>query len=273
MTTDYRTPSATDSYQVRRIGVDQIQPGRAQMRRQFDWVAITGLADSIRQSGVIQPIVVRPLGEGYELLAGERRWRAAQHAGLHDIPAVVRPDIDDDEALVLGLVENLQRESLSPMETAQGLKVLAEQLELTHGEAAERIGKSRVYVTNFLRLLNLCEPVQNMVNLGQLSMGHARALTVLPSTEQEILARRCVASGWSVRTLEAHLRAPVAKSARPAPSSNGDWQRLERALAEHIGHPVQLEGDAKGRGQLQVRFHNFDELDGLLERLGFDQAL
>ncbi|MGB1558159.1 MAG: ParB/RepB/Spo0J family partition protein, partial [Oceanococcaceae bacterium] len=146
MTTDYRTPSATDSYQVRRIGVDQIQPGRAQMRRQFDWVAITGLADSIRQSGVIQPIVVRPLGEGYELLAGERRWRAAQHAGLHDIPAVVRPDIDDDEALVLGLVENLQRESLSPMETAQGLKVLAEQLELTHGEAAERIGKSRVYV-------------------------------------------------------------------------------------------------------------------------------
>lgn len=274
MTAHYRTPPQADSGRVRQIGVDQIRPGRAQMRREFDPVAIAGLAESLRHSGMIQPVVVRPAGEGYELLAGERRWRAAQQAGLHDIPALIREDIDDDEALVLGLVENLQRESLTPMETAHGLRVLAEQLALTHGEAAERIGKSRVYVTNFLRLLNLCAPVQQMVNEGALSMGHARALAALPEAAQERAARRCVAAGWSVRTLEARLRGVAgASSPRAQPAGDDDWQRLARALQDHLGHAVELGGDARGRGQMTISFHSFDELDGLLERLGFAAPL
>ncbi len=269
--TKYRTPPLADTLHIRQIGIDQIRPGRAQMRREFEPMAIEGLAESIRQSGVIQPIVLRPCGDYYELLAGERRWRAAQRAGLHEIPAVIRPDIDDDEAVVLGLVENLQRESLTPMETAHGLKVLAEQLELTHGEAAERIGKSRVYVTNFLRLLNLGPAVQQMVNENRLSMGHARALASLKPREQEQWARRCADAGWSVRTLEARLRAPVAP--RAINQSSDDWKRLERALQEHLGNTVVLSGDASGKGSMQVHFHSFDELDGLLERMGFDATL
>lgn len=270
-TNDYRTSTPSEKLYVRYIDIDQIQPGRAQMRRQFDWVAIEGLAESIRQSGVIQPVVVRPLARGFELLAGERRWRAAQQAGLHQLPAVVREDIGDDEALVLGLLENLQRESLTPMETAQGLKVLAKQLALTHGQAAERIGKSRVYVTNFLRLLTLEEPVQELVNAGKLSMGHARALAGVVRDRQEELARRCVLAGWSVRTLEAQLRSTP--KTRTAVASDGDWKRLARALEEHLGNRVELSGDAKGKGQLNIQFHSFDELDGLLQRIGFDSEL
>lgn len=268
---NYRTAPAADTLRIRDVGIDQIRPGRAQMRREFEPTAIEGLAESIRQSGVIQPVVLRPRGEFYELLAGERRWRAAQRAGLHEIPAVIRPDIDDDEAVVLGLVENLQRESLTPMETAQGLKILAQQLELTHGEAAERIGKSRVYVTNFLRLLNLAPTVQQIVNENRLSMGHARALAALKPREQERWAKRCADAGWSVRTLEARLRAPAAP--RAFSESADDWKRLEKALQEHLGNTVALRGEANGRGTLQVQFHSFDELDGLLERMGFDTAL
>ncbi len=267
----YRTPPAAGTLYIRQIGIDQIRPGRAQMRREFEPMAIEGLAESIRQSGVIQPVVLRPCGDYYELLAGERRWRAAQRAGLHEIPAVIRPDIDDDEAVVLGLVENLQRESLTPMETALGLKILAEQLDLTHGEAAERIGKSRVYVTNFLRLLNLAPTVQKIVNENRLSMGHARALAALKPREQERWAQRCADAGWSVRTLESRLRAPAAP--RTIRESTDDWKRLENALQEHLGNTVVLSGDASGRGTLQVQFHSFDELDGLLERMGFDTAL
>ena len=218
-----------------------------------------------------RPIVLRPRGDAYELLAGERRWRASQQAGLHEIPEIIRPDIDDDEAVVLGLVENLQRESLTPMETAQGLKVLAEQLDLTHGEAAERIGKSRVYVTNFLRLLNLVASVQQRVNDGELSMGHARALAALKPADQEKWAHRCVKARWSVRALEQRLRAPANRPHEVG--GDGDWKRLARALEEHLGNKVELEGDARGKGTLQVRFHSYDELDGLLERLGFQQEL
>jgi len=268
---NYRTQLAAGTLHVRSIGIDQIRPGRAQMRREFEPMAIEGLAESIRQSGVIQPVVLRPCGDYYELLAGERRWRAAQRAGLHELPAVIRPDISDDEAVVLGLVENLQRESLTPMETAQGLKILAEQLELTHGEAAERIGKSRVYVTNFLRLLNLVPSVQQMVNANRLSMGHARALAALKPREQERWAKRCADAGWSVRTLESRLRAP--DKAQPLAATGDDWKRLEKALQDHLGNTVSLSGDAQGRGSLQVQFHSFDELDGLLERMGFDTAL
>lgn len=249
------------------LPLELIRPGAAQMRRVFDSDALDDLAESIRSSGLIQPIVVRSAGSGYELLAGERRWRAAQRAGMHEIQAIVRDDIDDQEAVVLGLIENLQRESLTPIETAYGLKELSQRLALTHAQAAEKIGKSRVYVTNFLRLLNLCAAVQDDVNGGRLSMGHARALATLPAGEQARLARLAIARQWSVRVLESRLRPRSNEESRPASAS--EWRRLERRLGDLLGNKVQLRGDQAGKGEMTVRFHSFEELDGLLSRLGY----
>ena len=252
---------------VMRVPVELIRPGKAQMRRIFDPEALQNLAESIRSAGLIQPVVVRSVEHGYELLAGERRWRAAQQAGWHEIPAIVRDDVDDEEAVVLGLIENLQRESLTPMETAQGLKELSARLSLTHAAAADRIGKSRVYVTNFLRLLNLCESVQEQVNSAELSMGHARALATLPPGEQAAWANRSIARSWSVRTLEARLRQrnqPVQHR-----GDDAEWTRLARRLTELLGNRVELSGDEKGRGQMNIKFHSFAELDGILDRLGY----
>ncbi|MGH8456937.1 MAG: ParB/RepB/Spo0J family partition protein, partial [Stenotrophobium sp.] len=158
---------------IKEVPIDLIRPGAQQARRYFNAEALTELAESIRESGVVQPIVLRTQVWGYELLAGERRWRAAQQAGLHDIPAVIRDDLSDTEAFVVGLIENLQRESLSPIETAAGLKRLAEVFALTHEQVGARIGKSREYVTNYLRLVNLAPPVQTLVNEGHILLGHA----------------------------------------------------------------------------------------------------
>src|ERR1041385_5579059 len=172
------------SDEIKRVPIDLIRPGSQQARRYFDPDALKELAESIRESGVVQPIVLRTTVWGYELLAGERRWRAAQQAGLHEIPAVIRDDLSDREAFVVGLIENLQRESLSPMETAAGLKRLGEGFELTHEQVGARIGKSREYVTNHLRLLNLSHAVQGMVNEGIVSLSHAKVLAGLPPDEQ-----------------------------------------------------------------------------------------
>lgn len=254
--------------QVVQLPLELIRPGQGQMRRIFDSAALDDLAESIRSAGLIQPVVVRSCGEFYELVAGERRWRAAQRAGWHDIAAIVRDDIDDQEAVVLGLIENLQRESLTPMETAYGLKELAERLQLTHAAAADRLGKSRVYVTNFLRLLNLCESVQEQVNAGELSMGHARALATLPAAEQARWAHQTIARQWSVRVLEARLRHRTEVSQHRG--DDAEWKRLSRRLTELLGNRVELQGDAKGRGELKIGFHSFAELDGILERLGYE---
>ena len=170
--------------QVREVPIDLIRPGSQQARRYFNPEALTELAESIRESGVVQPVVLRTRVWGFELLAGERRWRAAQQAGLHEIPAIVRDDLSDTEAFVIGLIENLQRESLTPMETASGLKRLGELFELTHEEIGERVGKSREYVSNYLRLLNLAPPVQALVNEGHLNPGHAKILAALAFDEQ-----------------------------------------------------------------------------------------
>lgn len=255
--------------ETRDIPLHRIRPGSNQARRHFDDTALEELAESLRCSGVVQPVILRSHDDHYELLAGERRWRAAQRAGLDTIPALIRDDLDPVEAQVLGLVENLQRESLSPMETAHGLKRLADLLELTHEAVGRRIGKSRVYVTNFLRLLSLCDAVQALIDDGRLSMGHARALVGLDAAGQKRLARSCVAAGWSVRRLErevAAVREPRDASGRPR-----EWERLERMLAEHLACPVSLTADKRGRGELRMRFHSLDELDGLLERVGYKE--
>lgn len=255
---------------VRQIAVDLIRPSPHQVRRQFAPEALQELARSIHESGVVQPVVVRPLGQGYELLAGERRWRAAQLAGLDRIPALLREDIDDDEAFVLGLIENLQRESLTPIEAAEGLRGLGERFGLTHEDIGRRICKSREYVSNSLRLLQLAAPVRALVNEGRLSAGHAKVLVGLAPGHQAGWAEACVRGNWSVRLLERRIAAAGGgDTGRPPETApEAETRRLERTLAEQLGYPVELIADERGRGELRLRFHSLEELDGLLERIG-----
>jgi len=254
---------------IRKVPIDLIRPGSFQARRYFDPGALKELAGSIRESGVVSPVVLRSRGKGFELLAGERRWRAAQLAGLHEIPAIVRDDLSDAEALVVGLIENLQRESLTPMETAAGLRQLSELFGLTHEQMGERIGKSREYVTNYLRLLNLAAPVQALINEGHLSMGHARALAALPLDQQNHWAAVAVDQKLSVRALERRVSAAGRGRALPGKPKPSDWQALERCLSDQLGYPVTLSADKAGRGELKLRFHSLDELDGILARIGY----
>ncbi len=264
--------SVTDTPRIQSLPVDLIHPGDFQARRKFDPDALAELAASIAESGIVQPVVVRNDGEHYELLAGERRWRAAQLAGLHQIPAILRNDLDDREAHVLGLIENLQRESLSPMETARGLLQLADLFDLTHDAAGQRIGKSRAYVSNFLRLLKLDPRVQALMDDGQLSMGHARVLAGLQADKQLPLARECLNKGWSVRSLEsAGRRAQEGNENAQKRRSQGarrDLEDLQNLISEHLGNKVTVDCDDRGRGEVRVRFHSLDEFEGLLDRWG-----
>lgn len=256
---------------VKQIPVDQIRPGSQQARRYFQPEALKELAESIRESGVIQPVVLRTRVWGFELLAGERRWRAAQQAGLHDIPAVIRDDLSDTEAFVVGLIENLQRESLSPVETAAGLKRLAEVFALTHEEVGERIGKSREYVSNHLRLLNLLPDVQVMVNEGLIPLSHAKILAGLEPVDQRRLAVAVASSDGklTVRMLEQQVGKLRDDRIVFKPGKASDWQSLERQLSDHMGYPVQVKAAKTGRGELKVKFHSLDELDGILARIGY----
>ncbi len=255
--------------EIRVIPIDLIRPGSQQARRHFDADALRELAESIRESGIVQPIVLRTRVWGYELLAGERRWRAAQQAGLHELPAVIRDDLSDSEAFVVGLIENLQRESLSPIETAAGLKRLGELFELTHGEIGERIGKSRAYVTNYLRLLNLAPDVARLVNEGHIQLGHAKVLAGVAMDRQLHWADQIVRHRLSVRALEQRLNAARDAKLVFKPGKPADWQRLERDLADHLACPVSVSADKAGKGELRVRFHTLDELDGVLARIGY----
>ncbi len=260
--------TAPASLSVRPIPIDLIRPGHSQARRRFDDERLAELAESIRESGILQPVVLRNIDDRhYELLAGERRWRAAQLAGLHEIPALLRNDLDEQQAQVLGLVENLQRESLSPMETAHGLQNLLHESGLTHEAIGRRIGKSRVYVTNYLRLLTLQTEVQALVDAARLSLGHAKVLAGLPRARQLALAHQVAREQLSVRALE--RRTAASANAKPTATSPSDLQQLERALAEHLGYTVQLQTSVGGAGCLRLGFASLDELDGLLARLGY----
>ncbi|MEQ1438102.1 ParB/RepB/Spo0J family partition protein [Fontimonas sp. SYSU GA230001] len=255
--------------QIQEIPIDLIRPGSQQARRSFDPDALAELAESIRESGVVQPVVLRTRVWGYELLAGERRWRAAQQAGLHEIPAVIRDDLSDAEAFVVGLIENLQRESLTPMETAAGLKRLGELFELTHEEIGARIGKSREYVSNYLRLLNLAPQVAVLVNEGHLHLGHAKALAGASVEEQLRWADEVIRHKLSVRQLERRLASARERRIVFKPGKPGDWRVLERELSDHLACPVTVQSDKGGKGELRVKFHSLDELDGLLARIGY----
>lgn len=255
---------------IKDVPIDLIRPGSQQARRYFNAETLRDLADSIKESGVVQPIVLRTRVWGYELLAGERRWRAAQQAGLDEIPAVIRDDLSDDAAFVLGLIENLQRESLTPMEAAAGMKRLGEINQLTHEQISVRIGKSREYVSNHLRLLNLAPEVQGMVNEGLIPLSHAKVLAGLEVRDQKRFAVEVAAGKLTVRALEKKVRQALDKTLVFHPAKPADWRALESKLSDQLGYPVKVEGGKSGKGELRIRFHSLDELDGLLQRINCD---
>ena len=257
------------SFDPTELPIDQLFRGSRQPRTRFREEGIEELAQSIRAQGVIEPIVVRRRqAGGFEIVAGERRWRAAQRAGLERVPVVVR-DVDDRQAVALALVENIQREDLNPIEEAQALKHLLGEQALTHEELAEAVGKSRTAVTNSLRLLNLAPPVRELLEEGTLEMGHGRALLPLPLEDQESAARRVVAGQLSVRRTEALVKQLLAGPTPPAPP-DGDVRRLERNLSEHLGAPASIKAGRKGSGRIVIRYGSLDELDGVLGRLGME---
>ena len=260
------------------LKVEALRAGKYQPRTRMDEGALNELADSIRTQGIMQPILVRPLdgkdAGKYEIIAGERRYRAAKLAGLKEVPVLVR-EVPDENAAVMALIENIQREDLNPLEEAHGVRRLLDEFGLTHEQAAQAIGRSRSATSNLLRLLNLTGPVQTMLLAGDIDMGHARALLATDAATQILLANEVIAKRLSVRETEKligrTLREADDKQPRPAVKSvaqSGDVKRLEEALSDHLGTKVTLKIGAKSRGQLMIDFHGWEHLNALLERQG-----
>ena len=250
------------------LPIGSIRPGKYQPRTRMDPAALNELAASIRTKGLMQPVLVRPLErDSFELIAGERRWRAAQMAGLTEIPALVR-EVPDETALAMSLIENIQREDLNPMEEAAGVQRLVDEFAMTHDQAADAIGRSRSATTNLLRLLKLAKPVQQMLLQGALEMGHARALLMLDGARQIEAANRVGARGLSVRETEALVRRlGRAPAARRKPSADRDLARLEEEVSERLGTTVEIRAGRKGKGQIVLHFSGLDHLDELLKKL------
>ncbi|OJY89737.1 MAG: chromosome partitioning protein ParB [Lysobacterales bacterium 63-13] len=255
--------------ELRSLAVASITAGKYQPRRHFDDDLLQELADSIKVQGVIEPIIVRGVAGGrFELIAGERRWRASQLAGMSEIPALVR-DIDDRAAIAIALVENIQREDLSPLEEAHSLARLIAEFKLTHQQAADAVGRSRAAVTNLLRLLELPEAIRKMLDEGTLEMGHARALLPLAEARAIALARKAIDNDWSVRELEAAVRnaSELPQGKPPKARRDADIEALENELAEKLGARVAINHGRGGRGKLVISYHSLDELDGILGRI------
>ena len=250
------------------LPVARIRPGRYQPRTKMDQQALAELAASIRSQGLMQPVLVRPVDrDQYELIAGERRWRAAQMAGLAEVPALVR-EVPDEAALAMSLIENIQRENLNPLEEAAGLQRLVDEFRMTHEQAADAVGRSRSATTNLLRLLKLARPVQDLVMEGALEMGHARALIALEAARQIEVARRVAAKGLSVRETEALVQKLLRGAVGPRrKKSDRDLARLEEELAERLGTTVEIKPSRKGRGKLIVHYASLEHLEQLLKKL------
>jgi ParB family chromosome partitioning protein len=257
--------------ELKHLPVDLIQPGRYQPRTGMDPEKLQELADSIRAQGVVQPIVVRPIGgRRYEIIAGERRWRASQIAELSEIPAVVR-DVPDQATVAMALIENIQRENLNPLEESSALKRLIDEFELTHGEAATAVGRSRAAVSNLLRLQELEDAVKKLVDERKLEMGHARALLALRGSDQEQAARQVALKGLSVRETEALVRR-LQTNSRPSKTAKShtvdpNIQRLQDDLTERLCARVQVKHQKSGKGELVISYTSLDELDGILEHI------
>ena len=258
---------ATDALQA--IAIDRVQPGKYQPRTQMNDDALEELAASIREHGVMQPILVRPIDGGrFEIVAGERRWRAAKRAGLSEVPALVKT-VPDQSALALALIENIQREDLNPLEQANGLQRLIDEFGMTHDAAAKAVGRSRSAVTNLLRLRELAKPVQAYLMHGQIDMGHARALLARSAGQQAAAAARVVAQGLSVRETErlVHQFAHPGRRRRMAPAPDADLARLQEDLAESLGAKVAIVAKSGGSGKLVINYSSLEQLDGILAKL------
>ncbi len=255
---------------LRHIPVEMIQRGTYQPRVHFEPESLQELAESIKAQGVVQPIVVRPISAGrYELIAGERRWRASQLAGLQEIPAVVK-DLSDQAAAAVSLIENIQRENLNPLEESRALQRLIDEFDMTHQQVAEAVSRSRTMVTNLLRLKDLNEDVKLLVDERKLDMGHARALLSLTGHEQSLLAGRAADQGWSVRETEKRVKRqlnPDVKSTEASAKTDPDIRRLQEQVSERLGAPVEIHHKSTGKGKLVVNYTSLDELDGILNKI------
>ncbi len=255
---------------LQQIPIDLLTPGQYQPRQHFDKQKLQELADSIKSTdGLLQPIVVRPAGNQYEIVAGERRWRAAQLAGMQDVSCLVY-QYTDEQALQAAIVENTSRTNLNPIEEAQAYQRMIDEFDYLHEEVAASVGKSRTAITNCLRLLKLDARVQQMLITEQLSEGHGKILAGLAAHQQMELAERCIQKGWNVRKLEAEAKklqmAPVVGNIY----SDVNLKRLETALSEHLGNRINIEYEERGGGYMRIRFNNIDELEGHFERIGFE---
>lgn len=253
---------------LKTLPIEQLQPGKYQPRTRMEPEALSELAASIKTQGVMQPVLVRPVAAGrYEIVAGERRWRAARMAGLNEVPALIR-DVPDEQALAAALIENIQREDLNPLEEASGIERLHKEFGLTHQSIADMLGRSRTAVTNLLRLLELAPPVRDLLANGQLDMGHARALLALPVTRQIELAREAATKQLTVREVERRV-ADFMRRPEPhhKPRADRDVIRLEQEWSERLGTTVQIRGKGKRGGRLVVAYRTLDELEAMLTKL------
>ncbi len=268
------------------LKIERLRPGKYQPRSNMDSAALQTLADSIKAQGIMQPILVRPLNDEqsaeqqYEIIAGERRWRASKMAGLENVPVLVR-EIEDEAALAMALIENIQRENLNPLEEAQGIKRLIDEFSMTHEKAAGAVGRSRVAVSNLLRLLNLCEAVQEMLMHGKIDMGHARALIGLDGAQQVMLAEQIIQNNYSVRETESLVKKQNTQTASTAEgatqnsiqkplqkiNTNPDVIRLQEALSDKLGAVVNIKASANGAGMLKISYANLDQLDEIIARI------
>ena len=250
------------------LPIGDLQPGKYQPRTRMDPGSLEDLAASIKAQGLIQPISVRPLDNGrFEIIAGERRWRASQIAGMTEVPVLIR-DIPDDAALAMSLIENIQREDLNPLEEAAGLQRLIDEFSMTHQQAADAVGRSRPAASNLLRLLQLAKPAQDLLMAGDIEMGHARALLAAPKSEQGRLAVEVVEKAYSVRETEKRVARELNPPAHKAGlDKSRDLVRLEEEISDSIGAVVKVSANKKGVGALTIRFSSLDQLDGILKRL------
>lgn len=259
--------SADNKAALKHLAIDLLKPGLYQPRREMNKEALAELADSIRAQGIIQPIIVRPITEGnYEIIAGERRWRAAMLANLHEVPVVIR-DIQDKQVIALSLIENIQREDLNAIDTALSLQRLISEFRMTHENAALAIGKSRTVVTNLLRLLSLAEEIKNMVQQGLLEMGHARALLSLDLEKQLLIAKTIVAKNLSVRASEALVKQWQKPSPVTTRTIDPNTKKLQKELATKLAATVNIQHTKKGQGKIIIKYNNLDELEGILQHI------
>ncbi|SFW68559.1 ParB/RepB/Spo0J family partition protein [Luteibacter sp. UNCMF366Tsu5.1] len=255
--------------ELRTLPIQQIQAGKYQPRRHWNDEALDELAASIKAQGLIQPVVVRAIGKNsYELIAGERRWRAAQRASMSEIPALVK-DVPEQSVLAMALIENIQRQELTPLEEAQALQRLIDEFDLTHQQAADAVGRSRAAVSNLLRLMELPASIKQLLDESKLEMGHARALLTLPATVAEPLALEAARNGWTVRELEEAARKAQLAPKGKAKSATIDPNiaNLERELAERFATRVEVAHGRGGKGKLVIHYHSLDELDGILSKV------